>query len=375
MITPILDRPVFEKLLFAQSWEDPYLDQEALRVGPGHAVLSVTSGGCNTLSLALARPDRLIAIDLNRAQNALLELKIAGAKTLAHREYLEVLGARPSARRPALYARTRCALSPRAGEYWDRNLALIESGVLNAGRYERYLGAFRRLLGLLEGRKRIERLFASRTHDEQERFYEKEWNSALWRLFFRVFFSRRVLGLGGLDPAFFTYVDGIPDFGAHFLERARQALVEIPVRDNYFLAQICLGRYREDSAVPPYLLAENFDTLRETVDRIEIVTEELGSFLARQPDGSIDRFNLSNVFEWVPAETFERDLLEIHRVSRPEGRLCYRNLLVRRRHPARLDHLFSAEDSLAARLHRSDRSFVYAHFEVARVLKPAGKEG
>jgi len=49
VIAPILDRPVFERLLFAQCWEDPRLDAAALRVEPGQTVLSVTSGGCNTL--------------------------------------------------------------------------------------------------------------------------------------------------------------------------------------------------------------------------------------------------------------------------------------------------------------------------------------
>ena len=42
---------------------------------------------------------------------------------------------------------------------------------------------------------------------------------------------------------------------------------------------------------------------------------------------------------------------------------------MRRRHPATLEPLFEADDALAARLLYEDRSFVYSHFEVARVLK------
>jgi len=368
---PILERPVFERLLFAQCWDDPRLDAEALRAGPGHTVLSVTSGGCNTLALALQGASRVIAIDLNGAQSALLELKIAGARSLDHSAYLEFLGARTSRRRAALYRKCRTAMPARAQDYWDRKLGLIESGVLRAGRYERYLDAFRRLLWVLEGGRRVERLFTLRSLEEQRRFYETEWNTTLWRLFFRLFFSRGVLGLGGLDPSFFAYVEDIDDFGDHFLERARHALAEIPVRDNYFLAQICLGGYREDLALPPYLEAHNFRALQEAVERVEVMSEELGAFLARQPDESIDRFNLSNIFEWVPSATFERMLRAIYRVARPGARLCYRNLLVRRRHPDSFKDRFEAEDDLAARLLRADRSFVYAHFEIARVRKPA----
>lgn len=375
MSARVLERPVFERLLFAQCWEDPRLDEASLNPKPGQTILSITSGGCNTLSLALSGAHRVVSIDLNGAQSALLELKIAGARRLSHPEYLELLGVRPSRRRAQLYVRVEPMLSPRAGAYWSRHVRLTEAGVLGAGRYERYLGAFRRLLTLLEGGSRVRRLFESRTPEEQKHFYETEWDTPLWRLFFRVFFSRRVLGFGGLDPSFFTYVDGVPDFGAHFLERARRALVEIPVRENYFLAQICLGRYLDETSLPPYLRAENFEAVREAASRVEVVTGELGSFLAGQSDDTFDAFNLSNVFEWVPEETFERMLLEIHRVGRPGAKLCYRNLLVRRRHPDRLGHLFRPDDELANRLLREDRSFVYANFEVAQIVKPSRNGG
>lgn len=367
--SPIHERAVFDRLLFAQCWEDPALDAAALRVRPGDVVVSVTSGGCNTLALALQGARTIHAVDLNAAQSALLELKLAGARSLRHGEYLELLGVRPSARQEALYARARTALSPEARAYWDAHAAFLRRGVLLAGRYEGYLALFRALLRAIEGRGRIARLFTCRTIEEQRRFYDTEWDTAPWRLFFRTFFSRHVLGWRGLDRAFFTYVEGIPDFGAHFLALARHALTEIPVRDNYFLAQICLGRYLDERCVPAYLLPENFEALGEAASRVRIVTSEVGALLQGLPDSSVDAFNFSNVFEWVPAPAFEALLKETHRVARPGARLCYRNLLVRRRHPATLEPLFEADDALAARLLYEDRSFVYSHFEVARVLK------
>jgi S-adenosylmethionine-diacylglycerol 3-amino-3-carboxypropyl transferase len=367
---PILERPVFERLLFAQCWEDPRMDVEALQPGPGRTLLVVTSGGCTALNLALEGPDKVIAVDLNAAQSWLLHLKIAGARVLSHGEYLELLGARPSTHRPDLYTRCRPVLPARARAYWDREVGRIEDGVLVSGRYERYLAKFRGLLRTLHGEKRIARLFELRELDEQRRFYEEEWDTAAWRLFFRVFFSRPVLGFAGLDRAFFTYVEGIPDFGAHFLGRARHVLTDLPIRDNYFLAQICLGRYL-DAALPAYLQPANFERLRAAVRRIEVVTEELGTLLARLPEASVDGFAYSNVFEWVSPEVFESLLRQTHRVSRHGARLCYRNLLVRRKHLPALDGLFAPDDALAARLLFEDRSFVYSHFEIATALKPA----
>jgi S-adenosylmethionine-diacylglycerol 3-amino-3-carboxypropyl transferase len=365
----ILDRPVFERLLFAQCWEDPQLDAEALDVRPDHVVFSVTSGGCNTLSLAALGPAKVFAVDLNATQNYLLELKIVGLRTLNHGEYLELLGARESSFRRDLYQSVRGELSPMARAYWDTQGRAIENGVLRSGRYERYLGACRRMLQVIEGPQTLEALFDADSLDAQRRFYDETWDTRVWRLFFRMFFSRPVLGLGGLDPQCFTYVNGVKSFGEHFRKLARHALVDLPIRENYFLAQICLGRYLDERAVPPYLKAENFETLRAAADRIEILTGEIGTILRNLPANSVHRFNYSNVFEWVPQETFENMLQETHRVAKPGGRLCYRNLLVRRKHPETMNDLFAPKHDLAGRLLWKDRSFVYSHFEIAEVIK------
>lgn len=371
----ILERPVFTQLLFGQCWEDPRVTAQALRIRPGDVVLSVTSGGCNTLSLLLKDPSLIISVDLNDAQSWLLELKIAGILSLAHGEYLQLLGVRPSSRRSALYRACRPEMSSSARDYWDQRINMITGGVLRAGRYERYLAAFRRLLLVLQGRRKIQRLFEARTLAERKRFYQEQWDTPAWRLFFRVFFSRLVLGHGGLDPDFFTYVEGIKDFGEHFRSLAQHALVDLPARDNYFLAQICLGGYLHEKVLPPYLLAQNYSILRQRVDRVKVVTAELGQILTSQPDNSVDCFNLSNVFEWVSPEVFEKMLREIYRISTPGARLCYWNLLVQRSHPPTLDDLFTPENKLADRLLFEDRSFVYSNFQVASAKKPVCRKG
>ena len=370
----ILERPVFDRLLFGQYWEDPRLDEASLDIGPGKTLLSIVSGGCNTLSLALLGPERVLAVDLNAAQIRLLELKMAGACALDHRDYLELLGAVPSRSREALYRAARPFLSGGARRFWDAHVRTIRAGVIRQGRYERYLAAFRRLLLVIEGSRRVRRLFELSSAGERRRFYHDEWDTPAWRLFFRVAFSRTVLGRGGLDPQFFTYVEEIPDFGEHFRRLAEHVLVDLPAADNYFLAQICLGRYQDETAMPPYLLEKNFDALREAIPRVEILPGELEHVLRSLPSRSVDAFHLSNIFEWVSPDAFERMLGEIHRVGRPGARLCYRNLLVRRRHPRALDSLFRPEDALAARLATTDRSFVYSGFEVATVLAASRTE-
>jgi S-adenosylmethionine-diacylglycerol 3-amino-3-carboxypropyl transferase len=357
----IHERTVFEKLLFAQSWEDPELDIEALRITPDDRVLVVTSGGCNALSLLTTEPKELITIDMNPVQSWLLELKLAGIRGLSHEEFLGLLGARfieePDPSHPsatALYGRIRRLLSPGAQWFWERHLSMIHHGVLQSGRYERFLGIFRRLLRLVQGGRTVRELM-NQSLDMQPDFYRARWDRPAWRLFFRIFFSRQVLGHGGLDPEFFKYTNGM--------------LTELPVRDNYFVAQICFGRYLNRDTVPRYLHRRYFERLKACADRVEIVTEEVERFLLQLQSDRIDKFALSNVFEWVDEAAFEQVLREIWRVARPGGRLCYRNLLVRRERPESLATLLQSSRDLARKLLWRDRSFVYNNFVIEKVVK------
>ena len=67
-------------LVYNTCWEDPRLDHQALNLTADDTVLVITSAGCNALDYALAAPKKVVAVDMNPRQNALLELKIAGIR-------------------------------------------------------------------------------------------------------------------------------------------------------------------------------------------------------------------------------------------------------------------------------------------------------
>ena len=48
------EAPLSARLSYAQCWEDPDLLRAALQVGPDDCVLSIASGGCNSIDLDLA---------------------------------------------------------------------------------------------------------------------------------------------------------------------------------------------------------------------------------------------------------------------------------------------------------------------------------
>ncbi len=168
------DEAVFDRIRYAQCWEDPALLEQGLEIGPDDDVLSVLSGGCNTLALALLGPRSVTAVDLSQPQVAVMALKTAGIRGLEHRDFLELVGARPSVRRDALYRAVRPQLDEESTRFWDAHGEVLQSGLLAAGKFEGYFRLFReRVLPLIHRRRTIERLLALRTLEEQRAFYER----------------------------------------------------------------------------------------------------------------------------------------------------------------------------------------------------------
>ena len=55
----------FRGLVYAQIWEDPEVDMEALAITPDSHIVTIASGGCNVLSYLTANPAKITAVDLN----------------------------------------------------------------------------------------------------------------------------------------------------------------------------------------------------------------------------------------------------------------------------------------------------------------------
>src|SRR5205814_4832973 len=130
----------------------------------------------------------------------------------AHPELLLLIGrgapgAGDADARRGLYERCRPLLSDDARRFWEAHPTEIAAGIGSAGKFERYFALFRRILPLIHGRDRVARLLAGGgTEADRIAFYAREWNNLRWKLLFRVFFSRFVMGRLGRDPAFFQYV-------------------------------------------------------------------------------------------------------------------------------------------------------------------------
>lgn len=364
----VKERPVFQKIVYSQCWEDPVIAREGLELGADDDLLCLTSAGCNVMALSLARPRSIIALDFSSAQNALLELKLAALQHLSWGEYVAFLGARPSSRRLATYRnRIRPELRDHARDYWDRNRRILAKGVIHCGRFQRYLRTFRNaVLPLIHNRATVEEFMTLEDPAIRREYYEEHWENKRWRALFTVFFGRAVMAKLGRDPAFFEYVEE-SNIGAMFLERARGAMLDSSPLENHFMQYAVLGRYPDLERGPVYLRESNFNTLRQTTQGIRIEQGDLEGFLSTLSAGALSKLYLSDLFEWVSAEHHEAMLRAICEVTRPGGRFVYWNLLVPRSRPDALADLIDTHDDTARALHARDLAFVYGSFHVESV--------
>lgn len=367
-----------EQLGYGQCWEDADLLVEALGPVAGRLVLSIGSGGDNSLALLAEGPARLLVVDRNPAQLALLQLKLAAITALEHGSLLEFLGAWPcrsasagavAAHRLALYRRCRPLLPPAEAVFWDQRPALVAGGLLRAGRFERYLELVRRgLLPLLGGAGRWQPLFDGLTSEQRACWYDRHWDSRRWRWLMHLCFSRWALGHLGTAPAQVRYGSGSQP--AQLLQRLRQVLVELDPGDNPHLHWLVHGHY--GAVLPRALRPGSQQAIRRHRERLELRCGDLVDLLAPEPEGAgaIERFNLSNVFEYLSPEATTALLGRLHRHAAAGARLVAWNRVADRDGRLAPAGTWRAEDQRAAALHRQDRVFFYRRLVLAMVPAP-----
>jgi S-adenosylmethionine-diacylglycerol 3-amino-3-carboxypropyl transferase len=351
----IAGRARFDRIRYAQVWEDADVLLAALRPQAGSTLVSIASAGDNALALLTADPVRVVALDLSAAQLECLRLRMAAYACLDHPALLELMGSRPSNRRGELLSRAARTLDPAAQGFWaERRKAVNRHGLGGIGKFESYFRLFRNhVLPLAKSRRMVAGLLEPRDPMARADYYDK-WNGWRWRLLLSVFFSRAVMGRLGRDPAFFAFAEG--SLHDHLAARIRHALVEQAPAENPYLHWILTGRH--GAALPLALRPEHFDTIRSRLERVEIRHQSLERFL----DSGIwvAGWNLSDVFEYMPASVHAGICRGLIDATLPGGRLVYWNMLVPRRIPPELASRIHRHREEEERLFREDKAFFYS---------------
>jgi S-adenosylmethionine-diacylglycerol 3-amino-3-carboxypropyl transferase len=363
----IADKASFERIRYAQLWEDADALLLGLDPAPGATLVSICSAGDNALSLLARDPARVVVVDLSPAQIACLRLRMSMYRRLAHAEFLELMGSRPSDRRAEWLARALQGVSEEDRAFWaPLHPAIVAHGLGGVGKFERYFRLMRTwLLPLTHSRRTIDDVFLARARPAREKFVRERWSNWRWRLLLGAFFSNAVMGRLGRDPAFFAHVQG--SLAQHVARKIDFAAIEQDPSVNPYLRWILKGTHGD--ALPFAWRAENYETIAARLDRLDIRPGALERFVATGERA--DGFNLSDIFEYMDEATFAQVYGSLLGASRPNARLVYWNMMVPRRVPAEYAARVERLAEVEARGKAIDKAFFYADFVVERVREAA----
>lgn len=374
-------------LVYNTCWEDPRLDREAMQLKSNDEVVMITSAGCNALDYALDSPAHVYAIDMNPAQNALLELKLAGIRRLSHSDFFRIFGEGHDPCFQEIYHELlRADLSPTAQSYWDRHHSFFTSG--KSFYFRGTSGFFARMLNvyidrIVHLRENVDALLNANSVEEQTEIYHTRVRDSFWRRPLRWAVARdTTLSLVGVPQAQREQVEAFHSGGiAQFIEDAVEAVfTELPLKDNYFWRVYMTGKYSPECC-PEYLKPDNFARLKAgLVDRVSTHSMTVTDFL-HQHDRPVSKFVLLDHMDWLSSQRLQwlqDEWQAILDKATPDAQFLWRSgglrtefldeLEVAYRDSKRaLGLLLDYDRQLAGRLHQLDRVHTYGSFCIASV--------
>lgn len=353
---------------YSQCWEDSEVLTKALRINNSDVVISVTSGGDNTLALLLCGPQKITAIDLNPAQNHLLELKLAAARRLNYDDYLSFLGVIDCTNRRGLFLKVKPYLTHKARSWWLKHQTFIDKGVINSGRFEKFLNLFRKyILPLVHSHKTITQFITTSSLEEQQEFYKSRWNTKRWRIYIRLAAGRSTLKNFARQKGMFKYAK-MKNISDEYIKRLESNLKNISILDNYFLHYCLMGRFNR--SLPPYLQQKNYIVLRRNkFSGLSIITNNIFTHLKSVPSNFYTKFNLSDVFEALSEQESATLWAELIRTAKNGAIVVYWDNLLPRPVPVRFYNVVKVQEPLQRKLSQEDRVFFYGSLHIYKILK------
>lgn len=375
----------FQTLVYAQIWEDPRADLEALEVTSKSRLVTIASGGCNVLSYLTADPAKVYAVDLNNAHIALLRLKLCALQSLpGYQPFYRLFAVASDRRNSALYAHSIAPhLDAESRAYWEgrdftgrRRIARFSRNFYRYGLLGRFIGMTHILARALGADPRL--LLTATSVEQQREIFDREIAPIFNSRILKWVTSNRASLFGlGIPPAQY---DALCDYGARAMtdvlkERVERLATTFDFRDNYFAWQ-AFGRHYDASGngpTPPYLDAENYNQIKMRTSRVTVLQENLIHFLRDQPAESLDRYVLLDAQDWMDNATLTHLWKEITRTAMPGSRLIFRTAgkvtILPGRVPAELLSHWQYDADKSAAIFAKDRSAIYGGFHLYTKLE------
>jgi len=379
----LLDRAfafAFRGLVYAQIWEDPVVDMEALDIQPDNRIVTIASGSCNALSYLVADPAQITAVDLNTAHIALGKLKFAAIRHLPDYEALRRFFV--EADNKANVAAYKQILAPHLDDatrrYWEgrdlvgrKRIGGFASGIYKRGLLGNFIGVAHFIARLY--RVDLRAILTAQSIEEQRRIFDEKIAPVFDKRFIRWLTNQPASLFGlGIPPAQFDALAGDQRMAHVLRARLEKLACDFAVGENYFAWQAFNRGYGKgpDAPLPPYLQPAKYDLVKSRIDRIEWRHTNFTHHLATQPDASLDRYILLDAQDWMSDAQLTELWSEITRTARPGARVLFRTAaeetLLPGRVPQAILDRWDYNESHARDLIRADRSSIYGGLHLYR---------
>jgi S-adenosylmethionine-diacylglycerol 3-amino-3-carboxypropyl transferase len=368
----------FKGLVYPQIWEDPELDLKALALPSGARMIAIASGGCNVLSYLTADPERIVAVDLNRAHVALTRLKLAALRHLpSYDSFYRFFGAADEKANVAAYRRFLShAIDDDTRRYWEgrditgrRRITLFSRDLYRHGLLGYFIGAAHftaRFYGV-DPRN----IMRASTVDEQRTFFATALAPLFDKRLVRWATSRKLSLYGlGIPPAQYEALAAGGAMASVLRERLERLACAFPLKENYFAWQAFSRSYADDMAgpLPPYLRPQHFAEIRDRSGRVDVVHGSLTGALAAEEPASFDAYVLLDAQDWMTDAQLNALWAEITRTARPGALAIFRTAAEATLLPGRVDAALLARwryDAERSRiLGAEDRACIYGGFHL-----------
>eukprot|EP01025_Chloroclados_australasicus_P048612 TRINITY_DN5514_c0_g1_i2.p1 TRINITY_DN5514_c0_g1~~TRINITY_DN5514_c0_g1_i2.p1 ORF type:complete len:667 (-),score=70.82 TRINITY_DN5514_c0_g1_i2:573-2573(-) len=332
---PPLFPPTF---LYTQSWEDPDPDMKVLQINNKDVVLTLTSGGCNSLNYLIHGAAHVVSVDCNPAQSALLELKAVGIKRLEYDDFWLLFGEGKHPNIEELYSKELAPwLSQTSRLFWDKRLNYFKQGLYYQGGMGKVcwmLAVLCSVFGLTQTRIKIAN---AATMDEQRRLFNnlllvrilksgpQVLVAFMIQLLTFVFLNRFVMWFGGGVPL--KQLDLIKKDDVHigkYVARTFEGVAQNShvKKHNYFYYNCLMGKFIKENC-PNYLKEDNFKMLKDgAIERLSVVT---GTFMAELTARKYNKVILMDHVDWLDEQHGRELAATLARQIPAGGRVIWRS--------------------------------------------------
>jgi S-adenosylmethionine-diacylglycerol 3-amino-3-carboxypropyl transferase len=282
-----------------------------------------------------AQPGKVTAVDLNHTHVALVKLKKAAIEAnLSYEQFFQFFGIAQSRQNVQLYeTRLKPVLSADVRAYWEQKTWFKRRIDMFASGFYRH-GLLGQLIGLIHFAARVQGVRLEDLLSQPDQESQVDWFDRHVAKIFDSWWMKKLCSSPmalynlGIPPSQHAALcDHEPKSMAQVLKaRARNLATVTPIRENYFAWQAFARRYDPtgESALPPYLMASAYDTLKTNIDRLHVAQNNYRSALAEMQPNSVDAYVLLDAQDWMSKQELQALWHEISRTARPGARVIFR---------------------------------------------------